>query len=137
MQVEDDITASAVVPREALSGLDPRELHASVKLVANCEALLFQRPDDAIEPGFDEPAEADIASSGTFLSNYEPLSREQVQSIVDHVVVFDRFFSPMQKLLREFLDGTEELCRVLSVSTRCDVESRQRIRAISRNGPTG
>ena len=27
VQVEDDITASVVVPREALSGLDPRELH--------------------------------------------------------------------------------------------------------------
>ncbi|MDX1982597.1 MAG: hypothetical protein SFV51_20160 [Bryobacteraceae bacterium] len=104
VQVEDDITVSAVVPREALSGLDPRELHPSVKLVANCEALLFQRPDDAIEPGFDEPAEADIASPGTFLSNYEPLTAGQVRAIVDHVVVFDRFTPPMQKLLRNFLD---------------------------------
>jgi len=105
VQVEDDITVSAVVPREALTGLDPRELHPSVKLVANCEALLFQRPDDAIEPGFDEPAEADIASSGTFLSNYEPLDREQVQAIVDHVVVFDRFSAPMQNLLLDFLQS--------------------------------
>lgn len=106
VQVEDDITVSAVVPREALSGLDSRELHASVKLVANCEALLFQRPDDAIEPGFDQPAEADIATPGTFLSNYEPLTREQVQAMVDHVVVFDRFSAPMQDLLRNFLaDG--------------------------------
>lgn len=104
VQVEDDITVSAVVPREALSGLDPRELHPSVKLVANCEALLFQRPDDAIEPGFDEPAEADIASPGTFLSNYEPLTASQVRAIVDHVVVFDRFTPPMRNLLRNFLE---------------------------------
>ena len=86
VQVEDDITASVVIPREDLSGLDPRELHPSVKLVENCEALLFQRPDDAIEPGFDEGAEADIASPGTFLSNYEPLTRDKVRSLVDHAV---------------------------------------------------
>jgi hypothetical protein len=103
VQVEDDITVSVVLPRETLNGLDPRELHRSVKLVANCEALLFQRPDDAIEPGFDEAAEADIASPGTFLSNYEPLTREQVQSMVDHAVIFDRFTAPMQNLLRTFL----------------------------------
>jgi hypothetical protein len=105
VQVEDDITASAVLPREALSGLDPRELHPSVKIVANCEALLFQRPDDAIEPGFDQAAEADIASPGTFLSNYEPLDAERVRAIVDHVVVFDRFTPPMQKLLRDFAES--------------------------------
>jgi phosphoenolpyruvate carboxykinase (diphosphate) len=105
VQVEDDITVSLVVPREALTGLDPRELHPSVKLVANCEALLFQRPDDAIEPGFDAAAEADIASPGTFLSNYEPLTRDRVQSIVDHAVVFDRFTPPMQNLLRGFLEN--------------------------------
>ena len=104
VQVEDDITVSMVAPREAVSGLDPRELHASVKVVANCEALLFQRPDDAIEPGFDSAAEADIASPGTFLSNYEPLSVEQVQAVIDHVVVFDRFTPPMQNLLRDFVE---------------------------------
>jgi hypothetical protein len=71
--------------------------------VSNCEALLFQRPDDAIEPGFDEHAEADIASPGTFLSNYEPLTSEQVRSIVDHVVVFDRFTTPMRTLLEGYL----------------------------------
>lgn len=105
VQVEDDITASVVLPREALTGLDPRELHASVKLVQNCEALLFQRPDDAIEPGFDHHAEADIAAPGTFLSNYEPLSAEQARAIVDHVVLFDRFSEPMRQLLRGFVDS--------------------------------
>ncbi|MBI4903638.1 MAG: hypothetical protein HY820_08385 [Acidobacteria bacterium] len=105
VQVEDDITVSAVVPHQALNGLDSREVHPSIKVVSNCEALLFQRPDDAIEPGFDQPAEADIAAPGTFLSNYEPLTREKVREIVDHVVVFDRFSPPMQNLLRDFLEG--------------------------------
>jgi phosphoenolpyruvate carboxykinase (diphosphate) len=106
VQVEDDITVSAVVPHEALSGLDSREVHPSVKVVANCENLLFQRPDDAIEPGFDEHAEADIASPGTFLSNYEPLTVDKVRAMVDHVVVFDRFTEPMQKLLLNFLSSS-------------------------------
>jgi phosphoenolpyruvate carboxykinase (diphosphate) len=105
VQVEDDITVSVVLPREALSGLDPRELHPSVKLVENCEALLFQRPDDAIEPGFDAAAEADIASPGTFLSNYEPLDPDRVRSIVDHAVLFDRFTPPMQHLLQGFVEA--------------------------------
>jgi len=105
VQVEDDITVSVLAPRETLNGLDPRELHPSVKIVENCEALLFQRPDDAIEPGFDAAAEADIASPGTFLSNYEPLDTERVQSIVDHAVLFDRFTAPMQNLLRSFVES--------------------------------
>lgn len=105
VQVEDDITASVVLPREQLTGLDPRELHRSVKLVQNCEALLFQRPDDAIEPGFDHNAEADIAAPGTFLSNYEPLNLDQARAIVDHVVLFDRFSEPMKKLLRGFVEA--------------------------------
>ncbi|MBI4889432.1 MAG: hypothetical protein HY821_02330 [Acidobacteria bacterium] len=105
VQVEDDITVSAVLPREALTGLDPRELHPSVKLVDNCEALLFQRPDDAIEPGFDPIAEADIASPGTFLSNYEPLTVENARAIVDHVVLFDKFSEPMRRRLLEFVES--------------------------------
>ena len=50
-----------------------------MKLVVNCETLLFQRPDDAIHRGADKQAEADIASPGTFLSNYEPFTVEQAR----------------------------------------------------------
>ena len=73
--MEDDITASVVLPRESLTDLDPEYPNPSVKLVANCETLLFQRPDDAIHRGFDKQAEADIAAPGNFLSNFEPLDR--------------------------------------------------------------
>jgi hypothetical protein len=38
-----------------------------VKYVENCEGLLFQRPDDAIKPGYDTIAEADIATPGHLL----------------------------------------------------------------------
>ena len=66
VQMEDDITASLVLPRDALNDLDPSYDNPSVKLVANCERLLFQRPDDAIYRGVDTQAEADIAGPGKF-----------------------------------------------------------------------
>jgi phosphoenolpyruvate carboxykinase (diphosphate) len=105
VQVEDDITASVVLPRSSLNDLDREFIGESVKLVANCEMLLFQRPDDAINPGVDRQAEADIAAPGTFLSNYEPLTGEQARALVDHVVDFDRYSKPMQRLLENFLAG--------------------------------
>ncbi len=75
--VEDDITASVVLPRESLTDLDPEYPNPSVKLVANCERRLFQRPDDAIRRGADRQAEADIAGPGNFFSNYEPFDAER------------------------------------------------------------
>ncbi|MEJ7608616.1 MAG: hypothetical protein WKF37_20675 [Bryobacteraceae bacterium] len=105
VQVEDDITASVVLPRESLNDPDPAYSNPSVKLVVNCEALLFQRPDDAIHRGFDKQAEADIASSGTFLSNYEPLTVDQARAMVAHVVEFDQYTEPMKDLLRSFAAG--------------------------------
>jgi hypothetical protein len=105
VQVEDDITASVVLPRESLSGLDAEYTDPSVKLVLNCETLLFQRPDDAIHRGADKQAEFDIASPGTFLSNYEPLSVDQAAKLAGHVAEFDKFTNPMKGLLEGFLAG--------------------------------
>ena len=102
VQVEDDITVSVVLPRNSLNDLDREYKNPSVKLVANCETLLFQRPDEAVHPGADWQAEADIASPGTFLSNFEPLTVEEARSLVDHVVEFDRFTEPMKRLLEGF-----------------------------------
>jgi hypothetical protein len=102
VQVEDDITASTVLPRESLNNLDPEYSHLSVKLVQNCEQLLFQRPDDAIHRGFDKDAEADLASPGTFISNFEPLTVAQARELVDHIVEFDQYTEPMRKLLGDF-----------------------------------
>jgi phosphoenolpyruvate carboxykinase (diphosphate) len=102
VQVEDDISASVVLPKESLENLDPEYPNRSVKLVANCETMLFQRPDDAIYRGFDKDAEADIASHGTFLSNFEPLDKAAVEAILDEVVAFDRYTEPMKRLLKDF-----------------------------------
>ncbi len=103
VQVEDDITASVVLPCSSLNNLDPEYRNESVKLIENCETLLFQRPDDAIHRGFDKDAEADIASEGNFFSNFEPLNLEQARAIVDEVVEFDKYTDPMKNLLREFV----------------------------------
>jgi len=103
VQFEDDITASVVLPRESLNDLDPEYANPSVKLVANCEMLLFQRPDDAIHRGADRQAEADMASLGTFISNYEPITTATAQSMVDHVVEFDRYTDPMKRLFEGFI----------------------------------
>ncbi|MFN7992398.1 MAG: hypothetical protein U0Q18_02285 [Bryobacteraceae bacterium] len=105
VQVEDDITASVVVPRHSLRDFDAKYPHRSVKLVENCEAFLFQRPDDAILRGFDAQAEADIATPGTFLSNFEPLTVEQAKAIVDHIVEFDEYTEPVKRLLANFVLG--------------------------------
>jgi phosphoenolpyruvate carboxykinase (diphosphate) len=101
--VEDDITASVVLPRESLSDLDPEYPNASVKLVANCERRLFQRPDDAIRRGADRQAEADIAGPGNFFSNFEAFDAEQARALVDHVAEFDRYTEPMKQRLESFV----------------------------------
>jgi hypothetical protein len=104
VQMEDDITASVVLPRSSLEYLDPAYPNPSVKLVANCEHLLFQRPDDAILRGVDKQAEQDIAGPGVFLSNFEPITLERAQAMVDHMAEFDEYSEPMKRLLQRFVD---------------------------------
>lgn len=55
VQMEDDITASVVVPRDKIKGLPESDYgrYPSLKISQNCEWRLFQRPDDAIWPGYD------------------------------------------------------------------------------------
>jgi phosphoenolpyruvate carboxykinase (diphosphate) len=97
VQMEDDITASVVVPARRLVGL-PGEYdgHPSLKLAENCEFRLFQRPDDAIHPGLDRQTEEDMARPGLFCSNFQPLTREDAQRIVEDVAVHDAFTKPMR-----------------------------------------
>ena len=52
--------------------------------------MLFQRPDDAVHRGYDKQAERDIATPGTFLSNFAPLSREEARALRDDAVGFGR-----------------------------------------------
>lgn len=103
VQVEDDITASVVLPKGSLNHLDPEYRNPSVKLVQNCEMRLFQRPDDAIHRGFDKEAEADMAAPDNFISNFEPLDQYAVEQILNGVVEFDKYTEPMKRLLRDFV----------------------------------
>ncbi|MFP4540941.1 MAG: hypothetical protein ACLFR7_04880 [Opitutales bacterium] len=98
VQMEDDITASVVVPTHLLEGLPPSAKgHPSVKFTYNCEYRLFQRPDDAIIRGYD------LAAAGAFLSNYAPLTREETREIVEDSVRFDYFTDPMKERLQNFV----------------------------------
>ncbi len=99
IQMEDDITASIVVPRGPLSGLGVSAVNPSLKFVHNCEYRLFQRPDDAIHRGYDHQTETDFVRPGTFFSNYEPLTSAQARELVEDAVGFDEFTAPMQALI--------------------------------------
>lgn len=102
VQMEDDITASTVVPVDYVRGLNPDyEGQQSIKLVRNCEARLFQRPDEAINRGMDKQTESDLAGDDNFISNFEPLTPEDAQHLVDDVVHFEEFTNPMRKLIRK------------------------------------
>lgn len=107
LQREDDITASVVVPRESMQGLPGDVDDPSLKFVENCEFRLFQRPDDAIIPGYDKHTELDYATGNRFFSNYAPLTREEVRSLAEDVIRFDRFTEPMQEAVQAYLDDPE------------------------------
>ncbi|MGD0058481.1 MAG: hypothetical protein ABSD58_03595 [Verrucomicrobiia bacterium] len=104
LSMEDDITASMIVPADRLAGLNPQYQNPSVKFTANCEYRLFQRPDDAIHRGYDKQTEQDFAAPGNFFSNYEPLSVAQARELIDDSIGFDKFTVPMQQLIREFVE---------------------------------
>ena len=107
LQMEDDITASVVVPLSALTNPPGDTPGASVKFAENCEFRLFQRPDEAIHPGYDKQTESDFSKPGNFFSNYQPLEREEVRGIFEDAVVFSKFTRPMQEAIRTALDGEE------------------------------
>ena len=101
LQMEDDITASVVVPAEMVAHLGPECSNPSVKFVKNCEYRLFQRPDDAIHRGYDKQTEGDFAQPGNFLSNYEALTPAQARAEVEDALHFDRYTPAMQRFIRE------------------------------------
>jgi len=107
LQREDDITASVVVPTDRIPHLPERFAAPSVKFLQNCEFRLFQRPDDAILPGYDKHTELEFSQDGNFFSNYEPLSREQVREMTNDVILFGQYTPDMQEAMLEFLENPE------------------------------
>ncbi|MES2406246.1 MAG: hypothetical protein V4528_02855 [Pseudomonadota bacterium] len=100
VQMEDDITVSVVAPVAKLTGCKPGlDPDSSVKLTYNCEQRLFQRPDDAVVPGYDKQTETDMAQPGNFLANYEPLSGTSLAAEVEDVMSLNGYTPPMRDLL--------------------------------------
>ncbi len=103
--MEDDITASVIVPTESLSHLPGNINGKAAKFIHNCEYRFFQRPDDAIIRGYDKVTELDMSSPGNFLSNYEPLPKAHAIEEVEDTIRFSQYTEPMQKMIAAVADG--------------------------------
>lgn len=102
VQREDDISVSTVVPADQVSNVgDVPGTPTSFKFIENCEYRLFQRPDDAIHRGLDKQTEWDLSRPANFISNFQPLDKEDVKEIVQDAIEFDKFTGPMSELLRK------------------------------------
>jgi len=118
LQMEDDITASVVVPPGALTDWPAPPGAVSEKFVQNCEQRLFQRPDDAIHRGYDKQTESDFALPGNFFSNYEPLTAEVAREFVAEALGFHQFTAPMQALIRDVAESGQPHYFVCSANPR-------------------
>ncbi len=114
LQMEDDVTASVMVPASWLSNLNPEYQNQSYKFAVNCEYRFFQRPDDAIIKGYDKQAELDLSSDNLFATNYQPLEKEDVEAIKDDVLGYVNYTDPVKAHIEDFLKGDDRYCVVSS-----------------------
>ncbi len=103
IQMEDDITVSVTLDSVPFARDD--RAGASVKLLTNAEYRLFQRPDEAIHKGYDKEAEADLARSDVFITNYEPLTPEDGREMIEDPIGFDQYTPPIQRIINEGAEG--------------------------------
>lgn len=115
IQMEDDITAAITLPASRLNNLNPEYKNKSLKLVTNCESYLFQRPDEAIIRGYDKEAEKDIVENNTFLTNYEPLTRENAIDLSEDAIRFDEYTEPVKELIKKVAEDPKD-CYFVSPS---------------------
>lgn len=118
IQMEDDISASITLPRKQLKNLNPEFNNPSLKLVTNCESHLFQRPDEAIYRGYDKEAEADISSRNTFLTNYQPLTKQQAVELREDVINFEKYTPPVKDLINRVIESDKDHYFVAPSHTR-------------------
>ncbi len=119
IQTEDDITASITLPRHQFKNLNPEFDNKSVKVLVNCEAHLFQRPDEAVVRGYDKNAELDIVSNGRFLTNYELLKKEDAIAIYEDTINFDKYTQPVKDFIINIVNSPDnEALFVLPSHTR-------------------
>jgi phosphoenolpyruvate carboxykinase (diphosphate) len=108
IQMEDDISATITVPANRLHKLNPEFTNPSLKIVKNCEAYLFQRPDDAVIRGYDKEAEHDIVQDNTFLTNYEPLNRAQAVELYEDAINFEQYTQPVKDFIKGLVESEDE-----------------------------
>ncbi len=108
VQWEDDISASVVVPMKKLDDKDYSSSEMSVKFADNCEARLFQRPDDAVIIGYDKQAESDMSENNVFISNFQPFTQKDAVDFVERAIQFDQYTDPMKKCIREVAESGDE-----------------------------
>ncbi|MEI6864673.1 hypothetical protein [Flavicella sp.] len=108
IQTEDDISASITLPRSQVKNLNPEYMNKSVKITANCEAHLFQRPDEAVVRGYDKGAEADIVSDNTFLTNYELMRKSDAILLFEDTINFDKYTQPVKDLIKSVVESENE-----------------------------
>ncbi len=118
IQMEDDISATIVLPASQLSNLNPEYKNKSYKVVTNCESHLFQRPDEAIIRGYDKGAEKDIVTDGTFLTNYEPLTKKDAIALYEDAINFDKYTQPVKDMLMKVINSDKEGYFVVPSHTR-------------------
>jgi len=101
VQMEDDISATITVPSSQLENLNPDIQNKSLKLVENCEYLFFQRPDEAVNRGYDKEAEMDLSKQNNFTTNYEPLTQKDGREIIEDAIQFDKYTYPIKELIQK------------------------------------
>ena len=135
VQTEDDISASITLPRERFNNLSPKFQNKSLKVVANCESYLFQRPDEAIVRGYDKNAERDIVSDNTYLTNYELLKKKDAIEIFEDTINFDKYTQPVKNLIKSIIESPndEEYFALPSHTRIVDGEPTKNPRYLERN----
>jgi hypothetical protein len=108
IQTEDDITASITIPRNRLNNLNPEFTNKSLKVLVNCEAHLFQRPDEAVVRGYDKGAELDLVTEGRFLTNYELLKKEDAVVLYEDTINFDKYTQPVKDFIESIVKSDKE-----------------------------
>ncbi|HML36809.1 MAG TPA: hypothetical protein PKA19_05185 [Bacillota bacterium] len=114
IQMEDDITASVTVPANQLAYINPDYSNSSFKFPVNCEYRFFQRPDDAVIKGYDKQAEMDLSGNNLFATNYQPLTKSDVEEIKNDVMGYVAYSEPVREHIEVFLKGDDEYCIVSS-----------------------
>ncbi|GIQ83967.1 hypothetical protein KIPB_005373, partial [Kipferlia bialata] len=133
-QMEDDISSTITVPGwcDTSAHPDDKGHQVALKLVSNPEFRFFQRPDDAIHPGFDTVAEADLSdvSGTTFAANFEPVPRDVVFEMAEDVILMDKYSQPMRDLVAHQTSDecTRELCVISSKPRIVDGKPTKNVR---------